>query len=93
MIDRIANAPAIVRGALWMLLTGFGFAIVPVAVRAMTDTIPVFEIVFLRNLAALLPAVSSASPPPTTLTATASTSLPHPLMPPSTAVLSLSIPV
>jgi drug/metabolite transporter (DMT)-like permease len=44
-------------GALWMLVAAAGFTVVPVAVRYMTDSIPVFEIIFWRNLLALLPSV------------------------------------
>ncbi len=50
-------APDNLRGAAWMVLVGFGFAIVPVSVRYLTDTLHVFEILLLRNAVALLPVV------------------------------------
>lgn len=45
------------RGAFWMLVAGMGFAIVPAAVRLLSESMPVFEIVFLRVLFALLPSL------------------------------------
>lgn len=40
-----------------MVLAAAGFAVVPVSVRQLADRLPVFEIIFWRNLLALIPSV------------------------------------
>ncbi len=52
-----AGSATAANGALWMVLAAAGFTVVPVSVRYMSDSIPIFEIIFWRNLLALLPSV------------------------------------
>lgn len=52
--ERWAKLPANVRGALWMLLAGVGFTGMAVCIKLAGQTLPVFELVVLRALFALL---------------------------------------
>ena len=45
------------RGVSWMVVAALGFTCVPVTVRYLVERLPVVEIILLRNLVALLPAL------------------------------------
>lgn len=57
-LDRLftafASFPAPVRGAAWMLLASLGFTVMNATIRVLSEELPAFEIVFLRNFAGLL---------------------------------------